>query len=175
MQEDFSSMGSSVYKNLISHIDVNRSINSIEHFTFNDVNNEPRFNEFLNDINLNNDTIELNLIRNKAYKEAIIISLQSDARENRFLMELVRDEQKTFGGSKLFYMDDSFGKILVVSVSSSMESKLSMVINRLNKINDKVSKLNSRIKKENLETFMKRHHRDKKEAIINIINRNLRV
>jgi len=84
--------------------------------------------------------------------------------------------QKTFGGSKLFYLNDAFDKILIVAVSGSMEGKLAMVINRLNKINDKIGRLNSRIKKENSEMYMKRKSiNDKKDTIINMINKNLKV
>ena len=67
-------------------------------------------------------------------------------------------------------------KLLVIAVPRNMEGKLNMVINRLNKINDKISRLNSRIKKENLETYMKRQGlKDKKDAIVNMINKNLKV
>src|SRR3989338_8649125 len=124
----------SIYKNLISHIDINRGINSIQYVNFRDVNNELLFREFINDASSNNDAIELNLINS---------------------------EQKTFGGSKLFYLNDAFDKILVVSVPRSTEGKLSMVINRLNKVNEKIARLNLRIKKENMEIYMKRESKDK--------------
>ena len=89
--------------------------------------------------------------------------------------ELLKDEQKTFGGSKLFYLNDAYDKILVISVPRSMEGKLSMVINRLNKINEKVARINSRIKKENLEIYMKRQSlKDKKDIIANMINERLK-
>lgn len=167
---------STIYKNLISHIDINRSINSIEHFNFNDLDKEFRFKKFLKDINTNNDTIELSLIKNKAYKEAIIMSLNINTRDDFTLLEIIRGEQKTFGGSKLFYVDDTFDSILIVSVPKSMEGKLNMVINKLNKINDKINRLNSRIKRENSEIYIKRKSiNDKKDVIINIINKNLKV
>ncbi|HJO01968.1 MAG TPA: hypothetical protein QF458_03535, partial [Candidatus Woesearchaeota archaeon] len=87
-----------------------------------------------------------------------------------------KEEQKTFGGSKLFYLNAAFDKLLVISVPRSMEGKLNMVINRLNKINDKIARLNSKIKKENLEIYMKRQGlKDKKDIILDMINRNLKV
>ena len=46
---------SPVYKNLISHIDIDRSINSIEYINFRDINSELVFKEFINDINSGND------------------------------------------------------------------------------------------------------------------------
>ena len=167
-------MDSSIYKNLISHIDIDRSINSIQYLNFRDINNEFEFKEFLNDINTNNDAIELSLINNKAYKEAVIMSLNININET--LIKMIRDEQKTFGGSKLFYLNDPFDKLLVVSVSRNMEGKLNMLINRLNKVNDKISRLNFRIKKENLEAFTKRQSlKDKKDIVVNMINKNLKV
>ena len=163
------------YRNLISHIDINRGINSIEYITFRDMNEEPVFKEFLTDINVSNDTLELNLIKNKAYKEAVIISLHMNPIEKHILIRMVKEEQKTFGGSKLFYMNDLFDKLLVVSVPRSMEGKLNMVINRLNKINERITRLNQRIKKENIERYIKRDIKDKKDFIVNMINKNLKV
>jgi len=165
----------SIYKNLISHIDINRGINSIQYMNFRDINNELIFREFINDASSNNDAIELNLINNKAYKEAVIMSLHINRRDYGIPLDMIKSEQKTFGGSKLFYLNDTFDKILVVSVSRSMEGKLSMVINRLNKVNEKITRLNQRIKKENMEMYMKRESKDKKDIIINMINRELRV
>ena len=163
------------YKNLISHIDFDRSINSIEFFSFNDVSKETKFAEFMNDINANNDTIELNLIRNKAYKEAVIIPLHVNSEDIQTLLEILRNEQKTFGGSKLFYLNDNFSKILVISVSGQVEGKLNMVINRLNKVNEKIGRSNSRIKRENLDAYMSKSAKDKKDLIVNMINKNFRV
>jgi len=168
--------GSTIYRNLISHIDINRSVNSIMYINMSDIDKVPRFLEFIKDIETKNDTIELNLIKNKAYKEAVIMSLNINTRDDATLLQLIRDEQKTFGGSKLFYLDDAFNKILIVAVSGSMDGKLAMVINRLNKINEKIGRLNSRIKKENLEIYIKRKSiNDKKDTIINFINKNLKV
>ena len=165
-----------VYKNLISHIDIDRSTDSIEYKNFRDINAEDDFKEFLNDINTNNDAIELSLIKNKAYKEAVIMSLNRNIRGNDEVIKMVQEDQKTFGGSKLFYLNDTFDKILVVSVSRIIESKLNMVINRLNKVNDKISRINLRIKKENLEAYVKRQSlKDKKDIMVNVINKNLKV
>jgi len=169
-------MDSSIYRNLISHIDINRGINSIQYINFRDINNELEFKEFLNDINTNNDAIELSLINNNAYKESVIMSLNMNISGNDTILKLISDEQKTFGGSKLFYLNESFDKLLVISVSKNMEGKLNMVINRLNKVNDRISRLNSRIKKENLEAYTKRQSlKDKKDILVNMINKNLRV
>ena len=163
----------SIYRNLIPHIDIDRSINSIAYLSFRDISSEALFNEFLNDINSGNDSIEVNLIKNKAYKEAVVMSLSTD--KNNSVMEMLREEQKTFGGSKVFYVNDAFDKLLVVSVPGSMEGKLNMVINRLNKINEKVSRLNLKIKKENIEAYMSRNIKDKKDFVVNMINEKLKV
>jgi hypothetical protein len=166
----------SIYRNLISHIDINRGINSIEYVTFRDINTEAVFKEFLNDINISNDAIELNLLNNKAYKEAVIMSLHMNPKEKHILVAMIKEEQKTFGGSKLFYLNDTFDRLLVVAVPRSMEGKLNMVINRLNKINERITRLNFRIKKENMEIYLKRQGiKDKKDTIVNMINRNLKV
>jgi len=165
-----------IYKNLISHIGIDRSINTIEHINFRDLNSEPKFKEFLMDINNNNDTIELSIIKNKTYKEAVILSLTTSLRENELLKKFIREEQKTFGGSKLFYLNDELNKILVVSVSRNIEGKLNMTINRLNKINNKITRTNLNIKKENTEIYMERQHtKDKKDLIVDMINKNLKI
>ena len=165
-----------IYRNLVSTIDINRSIDSIEYINFRDINNEFIFREFLSDINSSNDAIELSLINNKAYKESVIMSLNRDISRNATLIDMIKEEQKTFGGSKLFYLNAAFDKLLVISVPRSMEGKLNMVINKLNKINDKIARLNSKIKKENLEIYMKRQGlKDKKDIILDMINRNLKV
>jgi|TARA_Y100000310_G_C20424949_1_gene688593 hypothetical protein len=166
---------SPVYRNLISNIDINRSVNSIEYFNFKEMNKEFMFNQFVKDMNASNDTIELNLIKNKAYKEAVIISLKISSRDKDELLMMIRDEQKTFGGSKLFYLSDEFDKILVLAVPRSLEGKLKMVINKLNKVNEKINRLNSKIRRENLDAYITRHGKDKKDNLINMINENLKV
>ncbi|MBI2651342.1 hypothetical protein HYX01_02635 [Candidatus Woesearchaeota archaeon] len=173
--EDMEINDNIIYKNPLSHINIDRSINSVEYFSFNDLMNDARFNEFMNDITHNNDEIELNLIRNKAYREAVIISLNL-SRKNNAVIEMLGEEQKTFGGNKLFYLNEMFDKILVAAVHGGMEGKLNMVINRLNKINEKITRINLRIKRENLEIYLKRQPiKDRKDSIVNMINRNLKV
>ena len=164
------------YKNPISNVAIDRNINSMQYVNFRDIGSEYMLKEFLNDINANNDAIELSLINNKAYKEAVIMCLSRNVSRNEILLQMIRDEQKTFGGSKLFYLNDAYDKILVIAVPRSMEGKLNMVLNRLNKINEKVARINSRIKKENLEVYMKRQGlKDKKDIIANMINERLKV
>src|SRR3989338_553591 len=165
-----------IYRNPVSYIDIDRSINSIEYINFRDINTEYVFKEFSNDIKSNNDAIEISLINNKAYKEAVIMCLSRNVSRSDVLLQMIRDEQKTFGGSKLFYLNNTYDKMLVISVPRSMEGKRSMVINRRNKINEKVARINSRIKKENLEAYMKRQSlKDKKDIIANMINARLKV
>lgn len=164
-----------IYRNFISNIDIDRSVNSIEYFNFRDMNKDLKFNEFINDMNSNNDAIELNLIKSGAYKEAVIISLNISSRDKKELLMMMKDGQKTFGGSKLFYLSDLFDKIMVIAVPKSMEGKLKMVINRLNKLNEKISRLNLKIRRENLDVYIMRHGKDKKDNIINMINKNLKV
>ena len=55
------------YKNLVSHIDINRNVDSIGYFNFSDLTSDLQFYEFEKDINSGNDSIELSLIRNRAY------------------------------------------------------------------------------------------------------------
>src|SRR3989344_3012967 len=160
------------YRNLISHIDINRD--AIEFIDLEHSGN--RITEFFNDMQRDNDTIELNLIKNMAYKEAVIMPLHIINSESGFLKEIIRDEQKTFGGSKLFYINDMHDKIMVMAVPKSMDGKLSMVISKLNKVNEKISRLNSKIKKDNEEIYLKRKSgNDKKDELVNMINRNFKV
>lgn len=166
---------SPVYNNLISPLDVNRSVNAIEHFSFESIEEDARFLEFLEDMQHNNDSIELNLIKNNAYKESVMISLHINESDKETLMNLMRDEQKTFGGSKLFYINEQGDKISIVAVPGSVDGKVNMVISRLSKINEKIHRMNTKIKKENTEMFMKRNSKDKKDKIINMINKNLKV
>ncbi|MBI2208424.1 hypothetical protein HYU50_02920 [Candidatus Woesearchaeota archaeon] len=104
------------------------------------------------------------------------MSLHIINEESGILKEITKDEQKTFGGSKLFYVNDNFDKILVMAVKGSMDGKLNMVVNRLNKINERIYRLNTKIKKGNMEMYLKRKSiNDKKDAIVNMINKNLKV
>ena len=166
------------YKNIISHIDIDRSLGAIEFLAFNGVE-ESGIQEFQNDIEAGNDSIELHLVKSKSYKEALILrlkkSLYSDAWKN-----FLREEQKTFGGSKIFYIDNDCSRLLVLSLPNEISNKLNMLITRLNKINDKITRINSKIKKENTDTYTSRLKSKesmdkKKDDIINFINQNLRV
>ena len=94
--------------------------------------------------------------------------------------ELLREEQKTFGGSKIFYIDDDCTKLLILSLPNEMKTKVNMLVTRLNKINEKISRINSRIKKDNLDIYnskiRNKESQDKsKDDIINFINQNLKV
>ena len=166
------------YKNIISHIDIDRSLGSVEYSIFTGIDN-PIMEEFRKDIELHNDPIELHLIKTKSYKETLALKLKKSDHYREYWKELLREEQKTFGGSKIFYMNDDCSKLLVLGVPNEMSNKINMVVNRLNKVNEKISRTNSRIKKENMDIYnsrMKDNNSDKKkEEIINFINQNLRV
>ena len=168
------------YKNIISHIDIDRGLGAIEHLSFNGIEDENILN-FKNDIEDGNDSIELHLIKSKSYKEALILKLKkSNGTYSDTWRDFLHEEQKTFGGSKIFYIDNECSKLLVLSLPNEIRNKLNMVVTRLNKINDRITRVNARIKKENLDTYASRI-RDKeamskkKDDIINFINQNLRV
>ncbi|MBL7054864.1 hypothetical protein ISS05_03840 [Candidatus Woesearchaeota archaeon] len=163
-----------LYRNFISHIDVDRSINNIEYFAFTTVD-DVRVKEFKQDIEQNNDVIEMNLIETNSYKEAIVLTLKKD-KNSEIWCSLLKDEQKIFSGNKLFYLNNEYSKILVLSIPENMEGKLRMVISRLNRINEKINRFNLKIKKENFDVYQKRtKSKDKKDRIINLINQNLKV
>ena len=168
------------YKNIISHIDIDRSLGAIEHFSFNGVEDESVL-EFKDDIEAGNDSIELHLVKSKSYKEALILRLKkTNGSYSDVWKDFLKDEQKTFGGSKIFYVNRECSKLLVLSLPNEISNKLNMLITRLNKINDKISRNNSKIKKENLDIYTSRmKNREamnkKKDDIINFINQNLRV
>lgn len=168
------------YKNIISHIDIDRSLGAIEYFSFNGVE-DGSVSEFKNDIEAGNDSIELHLIKSKSYKEALVLRLKkSDGAYSDAWRDFLKEEQKTFGGSKIFYIDDDCSRLLVLSVPNEMRNKMNMVVTRLNKINEKITRINARIKKENLDIYASRIKskeimNKKKDDIINFINQNLRV
>ena len=168
------------YKNIISHIDIDRTIDAIEYISFNGETNE-NISEFLNDIQDVNDSIELHLIKSMAYKEALVLRLKkANGSYSDVWKDFLKEEQKTFGGSKIFYINDNCTKLLVFSLPNEMRNKINMVITRINKINDKISRINSRIKKENIDLYASRLRDRKtddkrKDDIINFINQNLRV
>ena len=167
------------YKNIISHIDIDRGINAIEYSSFEGFTDES-VADFVEDIEGNNDSIELHLIKSKSYREALILHLiKNDSNNNSMWREFLKEEQKTFGGSKIFYISKDSSKLLVLSLPNEMKNKLNMVLTRLNKINEKIARLNTRIKKENIDLFAERQkskdNNKKKDEIINFINENLRV
>ena len=168
------------YRNIISHIDIDRSLDSIEYFSFYGIEDESIYN-FRNDIEAGNDSIELHLIKSKAYKEALILKLKkTEGNYSDAWRDFLREEQKTFGGSKIFYIDNECAKLLVLALPNEIKNKLNMLITRLNKINEKLSRLNSKIKKENLDLYVskiksKESSNKNKDDIINFINQNLKV
>ena len=138
------------YKNIISHIDIDRSLDSIEYFSFHGMEDESIL-KFKEDIEAGNDSIELHLIKSKAYKEGLILNLKKSSIDKADVWrDLFREEQKTFGGSKIFYINNDCSKLLVLSLPNEIRNKMNMVITRLNKINEKITRINSRIKKENM-------------------------
>lgn len=162
------------YRNFISNIDVDRDINNIVFFDFD--KSDYKIREFQKDMTENNDVIEKNLIETNAYKEAIVLSLKKSKSHNGNWKKLLREEQKTFSGSKLFYLNEDYTRMLILSVPGNSEGKVKMVINRLNKVNEKINRLNLKIKKENQDTYNERlKENDQKDKIINLINLNLRV
>ena len=94
-------------------------------------------------------------------------------------MDFLKEEQKTFGGSKIFYINGNCTKLLVLSLPNEINNKLNMIVTRLNKINEKITRVNGKIKKDNFDLYNSRvkvkDSNKKKEDIINFINQNLRV
>jgi len=167
---------SALYRNLISILDIDRNINAVAIVSFNAIEKSPFYSEFSKDIFSSNDQIELNLVKHNAYSEGILLTLHTKLREDPLLMGLVLEHQRTFGGSKLFYLNESKDKILVLALPGSMEGKLQMVVNRINKVNEKVHRLNQKIKKDNIDNFTRRQgSTDKKDLILNVVNKNLKV
>ena len=168
------------YRNIISHIDIDRSLGSIEYFSFN-LDSQGYTQDFLKDIEEGNDSIEMHLVKSMAYKEALILRLKkTNGTYSDVWKELLKEEQKTFGGSKIFYINNDCSSLLVLSLPNEMKNKMNMVIVRLNKINEKISRINSRIKKENIDLYAsrvkgKQNDQKEKEDIINFINQNLKV
>ncbi len=168
------------YKNIISHVDIDRSLGAIEYLSFNGIEDESVL-EFKDDIEAGNDSIELHLIKSKSYKEALVLRLKkSDGAYSDVWRDFLKEEQKTFGGSKIFYTNNDCSKLLVLSLPNEIRNKLNMVITRLNKINDRITRINAKIKKENLDLYAakirnKEASDKRKDEIINFINQNLRV
>ena len=167
------------YKNIISHIDIDRSLGAIEYSSFNGVDDENIF-EFKDDFEVGNGSIELHFIMSKAYREALILRLKkSDGAYSGTWRDFLKEEQKTFGGSKIFYMNNDCSKLLVFSLPNEMKNKINMLVTRLNKINDRITRINAKIKKENLDLYTSRLRNKetdkKKDDIVNFINQNLKV
>ncbi len=166
------------YKNTVFHIDVDRSLGAIEYSTFNGIDDN-RISGFRNDIEAGNDSIELHLIRSKAYKEALVLKLKKSNEMNTGIWkDLLREEQKTFGGSKIFYVNNECSELLVLALPNEIKNKVNMLITRLNKVNEKIGRINSKIKKENLDVYTSRvsskeSANKEKDDIINFINKNL--
>lgn len=166
------------YKNIISHIDIDRSLGTIEYSAFEGMESA-NIIEFKSDIEAGNDSIEMHLVKSKAYKESLILNLKNTDGNNNVWRDFLKEEQKTFGGSKIFYINDGCGKLLVLSLPNELKNKVNMVITRLNKINEKISRINARTRKENLDLFASRQRGrealdKRKEEIINFINENFR-
>ncbi len=168
------------YRNIISHIDVDRSLDAIEYLSFDGIE-DGHVNEFRNDIESGNDSIELHLVKSRSYKEALVLKLKkTNGTYADAWRDFLKEEQKTFGGSKIFYINDDCTRLLVLALPNEIRNKVNMLVTRLNKINDKITRVNSKIKKDNLDLYMskiknKEASNKNKDDIINFINQNLRV
>lgn len=163
------------YKNVVPHLDIDRSLTSFVYLNIDSIDLE-NFSDFKWDIEDGNDSIELHLIKSNSYKEALVLKLKEPTME---WLPILREEQKTFGGSKIFYISSSCDKLLLFSISGEMKNKINMMITRLNKVNEKISRSNAKIKKDNIDLYsMKLKNKemiDQKEEILNFINQNLKV
>ena len=163
------------YKNVVPHLDIDRSLTSFFYMSFDTIDLH-NFSDFIDDIEEGNDSIEMHLIKSNSYKEALALKLKEP---NMEWLPLLKEEQKTFGGSKIFYISKNCDKLLLFSIGGEMKNKINMLITRLNKVNEKISRNNSKIKKENIDLYsMKLKNRemiDQKEEILNFINQNLKV
>ena len=163
------------YKNVVHHLDIDRDLNSFIYMSLDAINIDD-FSDFKNDIEDGNDSIELHLIKSNSYKEMLVLSLKE---HNKEWLPLLKEEQKTFGGSKIFYISNNCDKLLLFAVPGEMKNKINMLITRLNKVNEKISRNNTKIKKENIDFYsMKLRNKEmieQKEEILNFINQNLKV
>ena len=166
------------YKNVIQHIDIDRSVGSFELFSFEGIDSQ-QVMEFKDDILSNNDSIETHLAISKSYKESLVLRLKKpyDGSANAW-HSFLKEDQKTFGGSKIFYINSDCTKLLVLAMPNEIKNKLNMVVSRLNKINERISRLNSKIKKDNLDLYSARAKNKEinksKEEIVNFINHNFK-
>src|SRR3989338_10830366 len=165
-----------IFKDSVPPIDFSRDLAHIEFFDFKGTE-DPVVSDFVADIEGSNDSIELHLVRTKSYKEALILTLPRSAHQDLF-SQFLREEQKTFGGSKIFYLNKDSSKILVLSVRNEMMNKVNMVITRINKVNEKIHRYNSLVRKDNLELYEVMHKNrvdiSKKDEIIHFIQQNLK-
>lgn len=170
-------MDNLLYKDSVSPIDFSRDLSQIEVFEFKGIS-DPSIANFAKDIEGSNDSIELHLVLNKSYREALILTLSRNS-NLALLRQFLKEEQKTFGGSKIFYIGEDTSRILVLSVKDEMTNKLNMVITRINKVNEKIHRYNSSAKRENMEKFESRQKTkaelSRKDQIINFIQHNLKV
>ncbi len=165
-----------LYKDSVLPIDFTRDLDNIEFFDFRGLD-EPKAKDFAVDIEGSNDSIELHLVLTKSYKEALILTLPKSTHPQLW-QQFLREEQKTFGGSKIFYVNKECTRILVLSVKGETMNKLNMVITRINKVNEKIHRYNSLVKKDNLELYetMAKRKADisKKDEIIHFIQQHLK-
>ena len=164
-----------LYKDSITPIDFNKNLQHIEYTEFLGIDS-PQIKEFTEDIEGNNDSIELHLVRTKAYKEAVLLSLPK-SQHPELHHQFLREEQKTFGGSKIFYLNADCSKILVLSVKDEIFNKLNMVLTRINKVNEKIHRYNTLVKKENQEIYdsKSKNNLSKKEEIAHFISQHLKI
>ncbi|HIH92474.1 TPA: hypothetical protein HA281_06785 [Candidatus Woesearchaeota archaeon] len=170
------SMEKAPYKESVPPIDFSRDLDHIEFFEFRGMD-DPAVADFVEDIEGSNDSIELHLVRTKSYREALVLTLPTSGHPALW-EQFLREEQKTFGGSKIFYLSRDGRRILVLSVKDETMNKLTMVITRINKVNEKIHRYNSAAKRENAELFASRAKAKaamRKDEVINFIQQNLKV
>lgn len=164
------------YKESVSHIDFKRNIDHIHHQEFKGLDDSP-IKEFLKDIEENNDSIELHLARTKAYKEALILDFTKE--HDPLWKRILKEEQKTFGGSKIFYLNESCSRILVLAVKGEVMNKLKLLVSRISKVNEKIKRYNASAKKENLEVYTNlvknKSELTKEDEIVYYLNQNLKI
>jgi hypothetical protein len=164
-----------LYKDSVAPIDFNKSLQQIAYMEFNGLDTR-EMQEFTKDIEGDNDSIELHLVRTKAYREAVILNLPP-TQHPELWQQFLKEEQKTFGGSKIFYMNKECSKLLVLAVKNEMLNKLNMVLTRVNKVNERIHRYNTHVKKENQELFEahSKTNLSKKEEIAHFISQHLKV
>lgn len=164
------------YKDSIPQLDFKRDVDDISFQDFKGLD-DPVIQEFTKDIEENNDALELHLARTKAYKEMLVLPFVKGV-SIEGCVSLLQDEQKTFGGSKIFYLNEEHTKILLLAVKGEIMNKLNMLITRVNKVNDKIAQKNAQIKKDNLELYdsllKEKTELSKKDEVVYFINQHFR-